>query len=434
MVLEEIDRPRDGDQDAPFSESLPNDDVDPYAGDRSPTILDSRSPSYIPVNSPPHQVYVNLNNVPRPWGILGPKEHSPPVITAIQGTCKQASGILGRPVNQQEADALAYHMGRAIRIGGYGPPIGIAIGTVLAYRGIPKMRFPGYTPGAKFNAEKFGPIKGALAKRMWQMMRFNAYWLVGALVGDILFGSYALTVGSTARLMDPRLKEFAEAIRTRAKNGSPIEGSGERDHTAGPRNGETMDMAKQRRRAQEAQDAWRRRRQEATGQASASSTQGDDMSPTGGAFGSEYLDLGSAPVTDTGMMSDDQVRRSSQRLEALQRADYAERNESAQSRPQTRPQRTEEKSQSTQNTSLPKSGGSAWERIRQQAASGGQQQSGTRNTASSRSSPSSDSFSFSSSEEDKQLARGEAQRDFDARLEQERQGKDFNDRSSGRRW
>ncbi|KAF7193859.1 hypothetical protein HII31_04749 [Pseudocercospora fuligena] len=231
MVLEEIDRPQDGNQDAPFSESMPNDDVDPYAGDHSPTILDSRSPSYIPVNSPPHQVYVNLNNVPRRWGFLGPKDHPQPVITAIQDTCKQASGILGRPVNQQEADALAYQLGRAVRIGSYGAPIGMTIASVVAYRGISKMRFPGYTPSEKFNAEKFGPLKGPRARIMWQVMRFNAYWLVGALVGQVFFSSYALTSGSAGRLMDPRLKELSEVIRTRAKNGRPIEGSAEEKGT-----------------------------------------------------------------------------------------------------------------------------------------------------------------------------------------------------------
>jgi hypothetical protein len=43
-----------------------------------------------------------------------------------------------------------------------------------------------------------------------------------------------------------------------------------------------------------------------------------------------------------------------------------------------------------------------------------------------------DSFAFSTTEEDRQLARAEAQKKFDARVERERQGKDFND--SGRKW
>ncbi|KXT12555.1 hypothetical protein AC579_7491 [Pseudocercospora musae] len=432
MVLEEVDRPQDGSQDAPSSEPLPNDDVDPYAGDHSPTVLDGRSPSYIPVNSPPHQVYVNLNNVPRIWTFIGRVDHPQSMINVIRHVCDQASRTLGRPVNQQEADALAYHFGQALRIESYGTPIGLSIANVMAYRGIPNMRFPGYTPSEKFNAEKFGPLKGPRAKIMWHVMRVGAYWLAGALLGQAFFSLYAPTSAAAGMSMDPRLRELNETRGVKYRR--PIEGSGERDRTAGPRNGETMDMAKQRGKAQDAQDAWRRRRQESTGQSSASSMEGDDMSPTGGAFGAEYVDFGSAHVTDTGMMSDYQSRRSSQRLEAQQRADYAERNEPARSRPAPRPQRTDENSQSGQHSSTPKSGGSAWERLRQQAASGGQQHSGTKGNAPSRSSPSAESFSFLSSEEDKQLARSEGQRDFDARLEQERQGKDFDDRSSGRRW
>jgi hypothetical protein len=42
-----------------------------------------------------------------------------------------------------------------------------------------------------------------------------------------------------------------------------------------------------------------------------------------------------------------------------------------------------------------------------------------------------DSYSFSNSDEERQLAKTEAQKEFDARIERERQGRDFDDR--GRR-
>jgi hypothetical protein len=45
-----------------------------------------------------------------------------------------------------------------------------------------------------------------------------------------------------------------------------------------------------------------------------------------------------------------------------------------------------------------------------------------------------DSFSFSQGEEDKQLAKTEAQKEFDARLERERSGKDFDEGSGRKRW
>jgi len=45
--------------------------------------------------------------------------------------------------------------------------------------------------------------------------------------------------------------------------------------------------------------------------------------------------------------------------------------------------------------------------------------------------PRTDSFTFDEREEDRQLAKAEAQRDFDARIERERQGRDFAEGSRG---
>ena len=45
-----------------------------------------------------------------------------------------------------------------------------------------------------------------------------------------------------------------------------------------------------------------------------------------------------------------------------------------------------------------------------------------------------DSFSFSSSDQDGSLAKEEAQRVFDERLEKERRGGDFGSGGSGTRW
>lgn len=76
-------------------------------------------------------------------------------------------------------------------------------------------------------------------------------------------------------------------------------------------------------------------------------------------------------------------------------------------------------------------GGSAWERLRQQAANGGTGAgSGAQRRSRGQEEQGGDAFSFSSSEEDKQTAKYEAQKDFDARIEQERSGKNFD----SKRW
>lgn len=88
----------------------------------------------------------------------------------------------------------------------------------------------------------------------------------------------------------------------------------------------------------------------------------------------------------------------------------------------------------------PFDGGSAWERIRRGAglsASGKNEHWGTtdgRGTGEQRESSGSsggDEFSFSSSEQERSYAQVEAQRDFDARVEKERQGGDFSEGSDG---
>ena len=86
-------------------------------------------------------------------------------------------------------------------------------------------------------------------------------------------------------------------------------------------------------------------------------------------------------------------------------------------------------------------GGSVWERIRRQQASGGSsppaQSRGRRmdgvGQEQQEGSTTGDSFSFSRSEEERNYAKDEAQREFDERVERERRGRDFSS-GSGKRW
>ena len=80
------------------------------------------------------------------------------------------------------------------------------------------------------------------------------------------------------------------------------------------------------------------------------------------------------------------------------------------------------------------SGGSAWDRIRQGSASGASPSNLDENTRSLTGQPEKNDdsgFAFSSSEEEKTYARVEAQKEFDARVEKERDGGDFD---SGKKW
>lgn len=426
MVLEEAT----AGPDAFTSDSAPSSDADPYYGDRNPTQLATRDPSYISINTgTANAIHVRLDDLPRPWTFLGAAPHPPQLGTAIAQSCQQAQQVLGRPMRQEELDALAFHAAKTVRVASFGVPAGMAIASLWAYRGMSTFRFPGYTPGEKFNSDRFLAFKGRNAKIAWHMARFNAYWIIGAVMGQIFFGSYALTLGTAGRAMDPRLKELMETLQKQGKNNG-LPGNRQIDQTPGRREGETLDMARQRQRAQEAMRDNRARQQEA--RSSKAESGGDDMSPTGGAFGSEYVDLGSAAVSDTAMMSDDQARRQSEGLQRQQEASYSRNREPQQSQaPVQSRQAPVRDAFSTQEESRPAQSGSAWERLRQQAVSGKSSPSTSASPSSNRARSDGDDFTFSSRDEDKQLAKSEAQKEFDARIERERSGKDFDE---NRRW
>lgn len=159
----------------------------------------------------------------------------------------------------------------------------------------------------------------------------------------------------------------------------------------------------------------------------------DDASPTGGAFTNDYGDSSS----DTGILNDAQMiqRQTQQQADAWSsptesRTNTVDLNKAAPQRPGADRQAA---NQGEGAASAPQ-GGSSWERLRQKAASGTPSISGTPRRSQVDSSPGDDSFSFSQGDEDKQLAKSEAQKDFDARLERERTGRDFDEGNGRKRW
>jgi hypothetical protein len=82
---------------------------------------------------------------------------------------------------------------------------------------------------------------------------------------------------------------------------------------------------------------------------------------------------------------------------------------------------------------------SAWDRIRRKSASGQPQTSApgisvNRKQTERQGAMVGDSFAFSSTDEERQLAKEEAQKDFDARVERERQGRNFEEGIAKKSW
>jgi hypothetical protein len=428
MVLEEAARPTESfGSDAP-----PSNDADPYA-DRNPSYTSTREPSFASVarDGAQGKIFVNLANLPKPFSLFGSRYHPPVVIESIQDSCKFAQQVLQRPCTQEEADAFAFYAAKTFRVASFGSPVGMALASVQFFRTRQEFRFPGFSPfkeGSYFSKDRLGPLRGAGARIGWHSMRLGSYWLLGSVVGAVLFGSYAVSLSLAGRAMDPRLKEFTAKLKQLQKDGVSVQEIRRQQDVEHTTQQETFEQRRQRRTVQ---GMGREARSQAQNkpQATSQSSEWDDASPTGGAFSNDY----SYSSSDTGVLNDSQMIQQQTRQQADAWSSPAENRASTVDLDKAAPQRPSATRQAANQgegaASAPQSGRSSWERLRQQAASGTPNISGT--PKKSESSNDYDSFSFSEGDEDKQLARSEAQKDFDARLERERSGKDFEDR---KRW
>jgi len=438
MVLEEATRPTESfGSDAP-----PSNDADPYA-DRNPSYASTREPSFASVARDGSQgkIFVNVANLPKPFGLFGSRPQPPILIESIQDSCRFAQQVLGRPCTQEEADAFAYHAAKTYRVASFGSPLGMALGSIQFFRTRDEFRFPGWSPfkdQSNFSKDRLGPLRGPAARIGWHSMRLGSYWLLGSVVGAVFLGSYAVSLSLAGRATDPRLKDFSDRLRQLQKDGVSTQAIRRQQDADSTTQEETFEQRRQRRAVQgmSRESTQSRGPVQSNTQSTGQSSAWDDASPTGGAFSSDYSDASS----DTGILDDAQMvqRQTQQQADAWSsptesRANTVDLNKAAPQRPSADRQAA---NQGEGAASAPQSG-SSWERLRQKAATGTPSISGTPRRSRAEqpeSSSGEDSFSFSQGDEDRQLAKSEAQKDFDARLERERTGRDFDEGSGRKRW
>jgi hypothetical protein len=413
-----LDDPSASNSSDSFTDSHPSSDSDPY----------SDSPDGHP------NVTLDTRNFPKPIplvaGLFGFNDEL--FVKAVNLKIQAAVNALGRPVSQDEAAALAYWTAKQISIFSYGSPLGVAAGWWRCYNSANTFRFPFYQPNLEtFQPDVFPPklgmLKGMRAVLAWHAVRSTAYGAFGMFVGQILFGSYSASVVAVGEMSDKRLKPFIDAVRAKSQQriGSIPGAGGQRRPNAGPPpNG----------------------RQPAGPQYDTQESP-DDASPTGGMFGEE--NTAASPANTDGIMGGNTQTQERQWPPA---------------RPapaQTRAQETEAQPFDAWDDASPTGGqgmtestapqGSAWDRLRRgekpapvPQKSGGKQP--TKQSAWSRQqdetqreqkegSTMGDSFAFSKSEEERNYAKEEAQKEFDARVERERRGGDFSQGGGDqRRW
>lgn len=377
---------------------------------------------------------IDASNLPSPLPIFGPLfgYNQALLNKVINARVQNASKVAKRPLRPEEIDAFAFNTAKVIRINSFAPVAGLSAGIYRARQTAGTFRFPFYQPNLEtFKSDVFPHarmpyIKGVPAIVAWHGFRVLCYCYIGQTVSKILFGSYAASVASIGQLNDPRLKDIlkatAEEVAKSQKNLPSPAGIPRPPMKPGQGQGQPQ-----------TQNTW----------------EYDDASPTGGA---NWTEEDNAPgYSQTTPQTFPQTRDWPQKRQTPAQAPPQEEekpfdmfDDASPTSGQGMYNNTTGPSQSPRQTS-----GSAWDRIRrgEKPASNPNsttpqqtQQSGwarmRTNTpkASSDGTSSADSFTFSKTEEERNLAQVEAQKEFDARVEKERRGGDFSGGGDQKRW
>ena len=353
---------------------------------------------------------------------------------------KLTQSLLGRPLTYDENAAIAFWVSKEIRWISYSFPVGLTGAGLRVYATRESWRFPFWKPSPTFDPNilripglgELGTFRGAMARVTWLNMRMCSYSAAGVVLSLLVIGPTAAFFASIGRMKDARLSDFVQSIQTRAME------------AARRRQNQKIDPYNQGKTP--APDLWKNHRG-----AIGARDEAEDTSPTTGQGMSDdgYIDFDQAesqPIDsrapavppDTRKYSQIAQHRQSQQPDPNTSSDTGFLDDTYDdASPSARPP--------SSRTAIPPSqapspeGGSAWDRIRQNA---GGSSSFPDNAPAEQRNPKSlndDQYgqdaTFSKSDEERQLARGEAQQDFDARLERERQGEDFSSPGNrGRRW
>ncbi|KAF2495807.1 hypothetical protein BU16DRAFT_617345 [Lophium mytilinum] len=361
---------------------------------------------------------VDFSSLPRPVPIFGGfVGYSNRRIQAqTQEAVKQAERVMNRPMTYEEATALSYIWAKKMSIASYGAALGASGAIYQAYRTRATFRYPFWTPNPeKFNPNEFFFVKGALARRLFHTTRVIPYFILGRIVGGFFGESWGTFYAITQTRADAVLQPLQEAMVQRASQarGPPRQPA---PGQSSPEDGR----------------AWPKQPSRPTQlptPAQKSTANDDDMSPTAG------NDTWSNSFDSSSDLSDTSARQP--------RTPNAAPGNEAFDRPAKAPDRTVSRDEASPSSGMfpgeaeqeKASTGSSWERIRRSSASQTSSPPPTSRPLQEtqrQGSTLGDSFSFSSTDEERQLAKTEAQREFDARVERERRGDDFADQ--GKRW
>lgn len=135
----------------------------------------------------------------------------------VQARSNAASQVLGRSLQQEEAEAHALHIAHALRHACNGLPAAVVMTLALSWRGRREFRFPFHTPKwTHRNPDRFLASRGRMARANWHIIRANAYFWTSGLATWMAFIGFGALVGQLGAALDPRLKDLNDLSRQNA--------------------------------------------------------------------------------------------------------------------------------------------------------------------------------------------------------------------------
>lgn len=367
----------------------------------------------------------DASTLPQPLPILGTfmgfSERA--VRFKTETTLKFAERKVGRQLNPEEAQALAFHIYKLEQTKSYSAALGAAAGTWQWYRTWDKMKYPFYQPKVEdIDKNKFGPITGPRAQFARHAWRFTLYVLVAGQMGSIIGQLIAQPLAAVNTSNDPKLEQFGVELKASS-------------HAEGKKN-EQMGREIGDRRRQFEEQVKNRSGGGPSPQASwgkqPKTQRDDDMSPTAG---NETWESNAASW-ETFSTETPQTKPRTQQRQPAQTSSLPFDDDSP----------TGGLFQDEVNNPQPQSqtsGGSAWDRLRRgdtpvpihspRHPDNHTQRALPERREQREASTLGDSYSFVEGDEERNRERERAQREFDARIESERQGRDFNS-DEGKKW
>ncbi|KAH7414318.1 hypothetical protein DE146DRAFT_639930 [Phaeosphaeria sp. MPI-PUGE-AT-0046c] len=370
--------------------------------------------------------------------------HPLPVIGAFMGfsaaavryktetTLKFAERKLGRELNPAEAQALAFHIYKLEQTKSYFAATGAGAGAYRAYSTMAINRYPFYQPKAEsIDPNKFGPFKGPMAPMARHAWRFSLYLLVAGQMGSLIGQLIAQPLAAVNTSKDPKLEQFGNELRA---------ASATEDKRTSEQGREIQERKREFERQTRERGGMGPAPQASWGRQPPAQENDDNSSPTAGneTWGSQPSSSGS---WDSFSSQGDQSRpQPSQRQSPRQAQPASSSPFDDDDASPTGGLFQEEINGSSQSQQQGRPGESTWDRLRRGAApppAGRPPQQSRRGEPERREqregSTVGDTFTFVEGDEERRMEKDRAQREFDERIERERQGRDFTS-DEGKRW